>query len=117
MVMTDWFGGKDAVAQMEAGNDMLQPGLDRQYEAIVNAVKEGKLDEAILNRNVERILNMILQTPHSKIQLFQQTRFAGSCQRYPPIGYRRYGFTEKRQSDFTIEFQHSESCIVWMYFV
>lgn len=64
--MTDWFGGKDAVAQMEAGNDMLQPGLDRQYEAIVNAVKEGKLDEAILNRNVERILNMILQTPHSK---------------------------------------------------
>ena len=66
MVMTDWFGGKDAVAQMEAGNDMLQPGLDKQYEAIVNAVKEGKLDEAILNRNVERILNMILQTPHFK---------------------------------------------------
>ena len=46
MVMTDWFGGKDAVAQMEAGNDMLQPGLDRQYEAIVNAVKERKIGRA-----------------------------------------------------------------------
>lgn len=102
---------------MEAGNDMSQPGLDRQYEAIVNAVKEGKLDEAILNRNVERILNMILQTPHFKIQLFQQTRFAGSCQRCSPIGYRRYGFTEKRQSDFTIEFPNIWCCIVWMYFV
>mgnify|MGYP000802929457 CR=1 FL=1 len=66
MVMTDWFGGKDAVAQMKAGNDMLQPGLDKQYEAIVNAVKKGTLDEAVLNRNVERILNMILQTPHFK---------------------------------------------------
>lgn len=66
MVMTDWFGGKNVVAQMEAGNDMLQPGTDKQYEAIVQAVKDGKLDEAILDRNVKRILEMILQTPHFK---------------------------------------------------
>ena len=64
--MTDWFGGKDAVAQMVAGNDMLQPGLPKQYEAIVKGVQDGALDEAILNQNVKRILEMILQTPHFK---------------------------------------------------
>ncbi len=66
MVMTDWYGGKDAVAQMKAGNDMLQPGMDRQYEAIVNAVNDGSLDEAVLDRNVKRILEMILKTPRFK---------------------------------------------------
>ncbi len=66
IVMTDWFAGKDAVAQMIAGNDMLQPGTDQQYEEIVNAVKENRLEEAILDRNVKRILEMILQTPKFK---------------------------------------------------
>ncbi|ADY36650.1 Beta-glucosidase [Phocaeicola salanitronis DSM 18170] len=66
MVMTDWFGGKDAVAQMKAGNDMLQPGTDKQYEAIIAGVNEDKLDVAVLDANVKRILEMILQTPHFK---------------------------------------------------
>lgn len=52
MVMTDWFGGKDAIAQMKAGNDMLQPGTDKQYEAIIEGVNNGKLDMAVLDRNV-----------------------------------------------------------------
>lgn len=63
MVMTDWFGGKDAPQQMRAGNDMLQPGRPEQYDAIVAAVKSGALDESILNRNVARILEMIKKTP------------------------------------------------------
>ena len=47
-VMTDWMGGKDAVAQMNAGNDLLMPGSADQYKKIVEAVKAGKLDEKIL---------------------------------------------------------------------
>ncbi len=66
VVMTDWFGGKDAVAQMEAGNDMLQPGTDKQYQAIIDGVNNGTLDEAVLDRNVKRILEMIVKTPKFK---------------------------------------------------
>ncbi len=65
-VMTDWFGGKDPVAQMIAGNDMLMPGTPDQIKKIIAAVKEGKLDVKILDRNVENILNIILMSPHFK---------------------------------------------------
>lgn len=62
-VMTDWYGGRDAVAQMVAGNDMLQPGLPQQYDAIVEGVKSGKLDIKYVDANVRRILNLILRSP------------------------------------------------------
>lgn len=66
MVMTDWYGGKDAVAQMEAGNDMLQPGRPGQFEAIVEGVRSGKLDEKELDRNVRRVLELIVKSPRFK---------------------------------------------------
>ena len=62
-VMTDWFGGKDGAKQMWAGNDMLQPGKDEQFDSIVAGVKNGKLDEADLNRNVQRVLNLVERSP------------------------------------------------------
>jgi beta-glucosidase len=65
-VMTDWFGGKDPVAQMIAGNDMLMPGTPDQIKNIIAAVKAGKLDVKLLDRNVENILNIMLQSPRFK---------------------------------------------------
>jgi beta-glucosidase len=65
-VMTDWGGGRDPVAQMTAGNDLLMPGSPNQIQAIVKAVQEGKLDEKILDRNVENILNIVLRSPRFK---------------------------------------------------
>ncbi len=65
-VMTDWFGGSDGAAQVTAGNDMLQPGLDKQYNQIIAAVKDGSLDEKLIDRNVKRILNLIVRTPRFK---------------------------------------------------
>ena len=62
-VMTDWFGGKDGAKQMWAGNDMLQPGKDEQFDSIVAGVKSGKLDVADLDRNVQRVLNLVERSP------------------------------------------------------
>ena len=62
-VMTDWFGGKDGAKQMWAGNDMLQPGKKEQFDSIVAGVKSGKLAEADLDRNVQRVLNLVERSP------------------------------------------------------
>ena len=65
-VMSDWFGGNDPVAQMKAGNDVLMPGVVQQSEAIIKAVNDGTLSKEQLDQNVERLLNVILQTPTFK---------------------------------------------------
>ena len=66
MVMTDWFGGADAAAQMWAGNDMLQPGRPGQFADIVEGVRSGRLSEADLDRNVRRVLELIVKSPRFK---------------------------------------------------
>lgn len=62
-VMTDWFAGKDRIAQMKAGNDLVQPGSKQDSEAIIEAVNNGTLHIKVLDQNVERILTIILNTP------------------------------------------------------
>jgi len=66
LVMTDWFGGKDAVAQMKAGNDLLMPGTAQQKKAILDAVNNGTLDIKVLDQNAERIVQYILGSPAYK---------------------------------------------------
>lgn len=61
-VMTDWFGGKNAVAQQKAGNHLIMPGMPNQKKEILDAVKAGQLDEKILDQNVAELLNVILLT-------------------------------------------------------
>lgn len=63
LVMTDWFGGKDAVAQMKAGNDLLMPGKPEQRKAITDAINNKTLDIKVLDENAVRIVAYILGTP------------------------------------------------------
>ena len=69
LVMSDWNAGKDAVASIKAGNDMLQPGQPRQREAILNAAKSGELDMALLDLSVKRTLEFVLKchTPNGYV--------------------------------------------------
>ena len=63
MIMTDWFGGKDAVEQMKAGNDLLMPGVLAQKQAIIEAVNNKALTMSQLDANVERVLVLVLKSP------------------------------------------------------
>ena len=66
LVMTDWYGGDDGAAQIAAGNDMLQPGTDLQYEQIMAAIANGTLTEAELDVCVRRCLELVLKSPKMK---------------------------------------------------
>ena len=66
LVMTDWFGGDNSAQQIAAGNDMLQPGTDKQYEQIMAALKDGSLTEAQLEICVKRVLELVKRSPKVK---------------------------------------------------
>lgn len=66
LVMTDWFGGSNAVAQIEACNDLLMPGKPDQYTALVNGMKSGKLSIDDVDVCVKRVLELILKSPRFK---------------------------------------------------
>lgn len=62
LVMTDWFGGKDVAAQINAGNDLLEPGTNKQWEALTGAHNDGALSLSAIDRSVERILALVLKS-------------------------------------------------------
>lgn len=66
IVMTDWGNKAGTVNAVQAGNDLMEPGADSESQRIVEAVNNGSLDIADLDRNVKRLLEYIVKTPHFK---------------------------------------------------
>ena len=64
--MTDWFGGTDAVAQIEAGNDLLEPGRPEQFNALVAGMKSGQLAMEDVDLCVSRIMELVIRSPRFK---------------------------------------------------
>ena len=66
IVMTDWIGireGLPTITEVQAGNDLMEPGQPAQVNEIIEGVKSGKLDIADVDRNVRRMLEYIVKTP------------------------------------------------------
>ena len=66
IVMTDWGSKEGTVKAAAAGNDLMMPGNETEVRRLVDAVKSGELPEADLDRNVKRMLEYIVKTPHFK---------------------------------------------------
>ena len=60
LVMSDWFGGQDAPGMVRPGNDLLEPGTKKQWDALTKAQKNGELSMEDIDTSVKRILKLIL---------------------------------------------------------
>ena len=66
IVMTDWIGirkGLPTITEVQAGNDLMEPGQPKQVEEIIAGVKSGDLKIEDVDRNVRRMLEYIVKTP------------------------------------------------------
>ena len=82
LVVSDWGAVHDRVASLRAGIDLEMPGpQERRVKAVVEAVRSGELDEAILDEAVRRILSIVQKaqdTPkHGRFDVDAHHQLAG----------------------------------------
>ena len=63
MVVSDWGGNNDRVESVRQGGTLEMPSTNGQTDKhIVKAVRAGKLEESILDEQVDRLLDLVLST-------------------------------------------------------
>ncbi len=63
LVVSDWGAVRNRVAALKAGLDWEMPGpQDLRVKAVVEAVRTGELDEAVLDESVRRILKIVFKS-------------------------------------------------------
>ncbi len=69
LVVSDWGAVRNRVAALKGGLDWEMPGpRERRVKAVVDSVRSGELDEAVLDESVRRILRIVFkakETPKS----------------------------------------------------
>ena len=66
IVMTDWTPIRNTAAQVAAGNDLMEPGMDMQVNALVSSIKSGKVSIEDVDACCSRMLEYIVRTPSFK---------------------------------------------------
>ncbi len=63
LVVSDWGAVHDRVASLKGGLDLEMPGpRDLHVKEVIQAVRSGKLDEAVLDEAVQRILGIVFKS-------------------------------------------------------
>ena len=62
LVVTDWGGNNDGVASLKCGNQLEMPGTPDRPEEVLKAIKNGELDESVLDDNVDKLLDIVFDT-------------------------------------------------------
>ncbi|MFD3261176.1 beta-glucosidase [Paenibacillus lentus] len=69
VVISDWTAVNDRIRGLAAGLDLEMPGpAYYNTKAIVQAVQEGKLDEAVVNKSAARILELVRKTAEPQVE-------------------------------------------------
>lgn len=65
LVMSDWFAGDLAnpYTQIAAGNDLIEPGGEENYQSLLSSFQNGDLSEEAVNTSATRILSQVMATP------------------------------------------------------
>jgi beta-glucosidase len=67
VVVSDWGAVHDRVAAVKAGLDLeMPPQLGHSDRALVEAVRSGELEEAVLDRSVARVLSLVAKATEAK---------------------------------------------------
>lgn len=73
IVMTDWGNKANTVAAVKAGNDLMEGGSPEEIDKIMTGVKDGRISQEELDRNVRRVLEYIVKTPRFKGHKFSNS--------------------------------------------
>ena len=68
LVVTDWGGNNDGVLSLKCYNQLEMPGNPDRPEEVVKAIEAGELNEAVLDDNVDTLLDIIFDTMKNGVE-------------------------------------------------